>query len=205
MKQALKNLEWIQLCSNFLYLLRLASSEGLLCWCSSVVCWLSGWCFVILAFHNYVSPVQYLTMWRDRFVSVGVRPHTYSFEYFSAQYVVYTRCHPTAHNVYIGHTAAGLENREQTRFRKYKQLALNKLVQVEPAIRWWVFHGNYFEFVSVALLPCEGQQQANYKELSLIELWQADLNAPHIYRLPPTNVEVQPVASDEHVRRSDYR
>ena len=204
MWQAKKNVEQLQLFGNCLFLLRMATSEGMLCWSASVVCWLSGLCFVVLSFHNHVSPVAYLTLWRDRFLSVGIRPWTYSFEYFSAQFTVYTRCHPTSHHVYIGHTAAGLETREQTRYRKYKQLAFDKLVQVEPAIRWWLYHCNFFEFVAIALLPCDGQQQANYRELSLIELWHSDLNAPHIYRLYHARTWKCTVVANELLRGRNY-
>jgi hypothetical protein len=70
---------------------------------------------------------------------------------------------------YIGMTAATLSTREQTRWRKFKQLANGEHVNAEPAIRVWHLKGTFLHHIPIVMIQTMDADEALAIESRLVQ------------------------------------
>ena len=112
-----------------------------------------------------------------------VTVEAYDWKYFNNSFAVYLRASITHEYYYIGMTRKTITKREQNRIIKLLQLYRGKRPQVEPAIRWWKSHGNFWKFVPIVIAAPSKLSRTIIAENHAITKWGPQLNMPHIARL----------------------
>ena len=160
-------------CRNFF---RVALGFGFLCWC-------------------YNQPQQHRTCRKwirrfDRTCLKDVRTFTQLQRLFHTSHVVYILLHAfgtvglnvhmsnTEH--YIGSTTHTLQDRQNTRIRKLRQLQRSQPVSCELALHWFCSQNNFHQFLVLPLLCTETTLQTRTLESFLIQQWCPPLNYPFI-------------------------
>ena len=173
----------------------------------SLFIWLTGKCYLILLFHFSLPTIE-VQKWKSRFKSLSISPTSYTWQFFhQAICAVYVKLslagpkresanyfHPCENNFYIGSTQVGIPSRESSRNRKQKQLEQGQLVQVEPALRWWLHKGNYQQFATILIATCEDAIHARIQESLYINKWQPALNYPYIMKIKFMSTGIKQVA-----------
>ena len=93
-------------------------------------------------------------------------------------YIRFTHIHNFQPKFYLGSALHHVLDREYSRTRKYCQLTHDRLVQAEPALRYWREHQNLFVWAPIPLFTCRTDFRC--MELALIQEWQPRLNFPFI-------------------------
>jgi len=82
---------------------------------------------------------------------------TFDWDWWDRASVVYIRLHHQTGDFYIGSSSSNVFSREQTRYRKYRQLKTGQLAYFEPALKLWAHHSNFYEFGIFPLRCCDTQ------------------------------------------------
>ena len=173
----------------------------------SLFIWLTGRCYLILLM-NFSRHTKEVKKWQSRFQGLGISPASYTWFFFQqAVFAVYVKVplayngktptrffHPREKNFYIGSTSVGISSREGSRNRKQKQLEAGQLVQVEPALRWWLHKDNYQQYATILMITCQSTAEARTQESLYISRWQPTLNYPHIMKIRFMSTGIKQIA-----------
>ncbi len=133
-------------------------------------------------------------LWKQRFKDLSIHPSNYKFHILNQTKAVYLKIHITRLPFYIGCTCSSMVDRENSRKRKLRQIMQGKLVNAEPALRWWATIGEkgdssrhipseYFDWCTIQLSHPEDSLRGFTEEKRLIEEWQPTLNLPRVTEL----------------------
>jgi hypothetical protein len=128
-------------------------------------------------------------LWKQRFKDLKIHPSSYKFHILNQTKAVYLKIHITRLPFYIGCTCSSMVDRENSRKRKLRQIMQGKLVNAEPALRWWATIGEkgdssrhipseYFDWCTIQLSHPEDSLRGFTEEKRLIEEWQPTLKPP---------------------------
>ena len=141
------------------------------------VLWIRG--MVYLAFcKQFAQKNSWLSEINKRITPLTVQ--SYDWKWFNHPFVVYAKLSLKSSYSYIGMTEKSMINRELSRMRKFKQVRLGKLTNVESSVRWWHGRKNFFEFTPIVIRQCTSKLQAAIWESQIISRWQPDLNMPKV-------------------------
>ena len=104
----------------------------------------------------------------------------FSRQFFQPQsvYIRFTHIQSMQPKFYVGSAMHHVMDREHSRSRKYLQLANERLVQTELALRYWQEHDSLYIWAPIPVYT----DRSDYRslEMALIQEWQPRLNYPFI-------------------------